>query len=82
MATQVLQTVIILLAPVFVPVDALPRPLQVTSLVWPTTHAALALRATMGGAPLAVYWPSVAALVALAVVSLALIPRKLEWRST
>ena len=82
MATQVLQTVITLLAPVFVPPEALLVPLQAASLVWPTTHAALALRAAMAGEAVAAYWPSLAVLAALAVVSLALVPLKLEWRST
>ena len=82
MATQVLQTVITLLAPVFVPLEALPVPLQAASLVWPTTHAALALRAAMAGEAVATYWPSLAVLAALAVVSLALVPLKLEWRNS
>lgn len=81
LATQVLQTVITLLAPVFVPADSLPLPLRFTSWLWPTTHAALALRAVVADAPLAAYWPSVAALGAYVVVSVVLIPRRLEWRS-
>jgi len=80
LATQVLQTVITLLAPVYLPADALPGPLRVTSLLWPTTHAALALRAVMIGAPFAAYWSSVAVLAGYAFVSFVVIPRRLEWR--
>ena len=81
LATQVLQTVITLLAPIFVPLEDLPPALRAVSLVWPTTHAALALRATMAGGALADAAPSVAVLVTYAVVSLVLVPLKLHWRS-
>ncbi len=81
LATQGLQTVITLLAPVFVPPEALPPPLRATSLLWPTTYAALALRAAVTGAPPETFWSPVTALAAFAAVSLGLVPRKLDWRA-
>jgi ABC-2 type transport system permease protein len=81
MATQVLQTIITLFAPVYMPLEGLPGPLRFASLLWPTTHAALAVRAAMAGEPLLAYWVSLTVLVGFAVVSLALVPLKLEWRS-
>jgi ABC-2 type transport system permease protein len=81
LTTQVLQTIVTLLAPVFVPLEALPGPLRVTSQLWPTTHAALALRAAMTGAPPEVFWPPVMILAGFAAVSLGLVPRRLDWRA-
>lgn len=80
LATQVLQTIIIFFAPVFFPLEALPIPLQFTSYLWPTTYAAYALRGAIEGASLSSLWPSILALVAFTVVSLVLVPLKLDWR--
>ena len=44
--------------------------------------AACGAAAAVAGEAVATYWPSLAVLAALAVFSLALVPLKLEWRST
>jgi ABC-2 type transport system permease protein len=46
-ATQVLTPILIYLAPVFITMDALPRPLQLIAYLLPTTYSANALRAAM-----------------------------------
>lgn len=80
MGTQVLSTILVFFAPVFLPLEHLPKILQRTSLVLPTTYAASAVRSVMGtgrGFP----WRDIAVLAACTLVSLVLIPRKLDWRS-
>lgn len=69
-------------APLFVPLAAPPAPQRAASLIWPTAHATLAPRTAMLAAAPAEYWPSFAVLVALAPISLVLVPLKLEWRTT
>jgi ABC-2 type transport system permease protein len=78
--TQVLQTVIIFFAPVYFPPEVLPDFLRVIAQIWPTTHAATALHATITGVTGAVLYASVALLLVFCLVSLVLIPLRLDWR--
>lgn len=80
LTTQILQAVLILFAPVYLPADLLPLPLRVISLAFPTTHAATALRASLSGESLEVFWPQLAVLAGFACLSLWLVPRRLDWR--
>ncbi len=80
LATQVLATIIIFLAPVYIPVERLPGPLQVTAKAIPTTYVARALRLTVSGAPISSLWPDMAVLAVLALVSLFLVPLRVPWR--
>jgi ABC-2 type transport system permease protein len=81
LATQVLQTLIIFLGPIYYPPATLPAPLRATAYLWPTTYAAEALRGAVAGDPWGALWPPVAVLVGFVGLSLALVPLKLEWRS-
>jgi ABC-2 type transport system permease protein len=80
LATQVLSTIIIFLAPVYIPVERLPGLLQVTAKAIPTTYVARALRLTVSGAPVSSIWPDIALLAGLSLVSLLLVPLRLPWR--
>lgn len=77
--TQILQTVIIFFAPVYYPAAVLPVFLRIIAFLWPTTHAATAIRAAILGDTAAMY-QSVAVLVGFCLVSLVLVPMKLDWR--
>jgi len=78
--TQILQTVIVFFAPVYYPPEVLPEFLRMTSYLWPTTHAATAIRAAITGDTAAVY-TSVAVLAGFCLVSLVLVPMRLDWRA-
>jgi len=81
MMTQVLQTLLVLLAPVYIAFDRLPAVLQWTSYVTPTSYMATALRSSMLGKPVKEYLLEILLLFCFTVVSLGLIPIKLRWRS-
>lgn len=80
LATQVVQPLIILFAPVYFPMEQLPFVLQVTSHLLPTTYAAQALRGIMAGASLLELWPQLIILLGFAAISLRLVPLRLDWR--
>ncbi len=80
LATQILNTVIILFAPVYLPLERLPAFLRYTSMAFPTTYAARALRLAVGGAPLGALRTDLAMLAAFTAVSLVLVPMKVQWR--
>lgn len=81
LVTQILQNLVIFFAPVYLAPEALPAWLRLASQVWPTTHAATALRLAVSGEEGTAYWAAVGILLVMALVSVALVPRKLEWRS-
>lgn len=81
LATQIVQPLIVLFAPVYIPLEQLPYPLQITAHFLPTTYAARALREALTGASLLELWPEILILASFAVVSLVLVPYKLDWRA-
>ncbi len=78
--TQILQTVIIFFAPVYYPPSVLPEGLRLLAYLWPTTHAALALKGSLGGEPYPSSLVSIFVLVMFCLASLVLIPLRLDWR--
>ncbi|MGC9075554.1 MAG: ABC transporter permease [Candidatus Bipolaricaulaceae bacterium] len=78
LVTQILQTVIIFFAPIYYSPEVLPRFLQITSYLWPTTYAATAVRAAISGDP--TVYRSIAVLAGFCLMSLVLVPMKLDWR--
>lgn len=78
--TQILQTVIIFFAPVYYPPWVLPEGLRLLAYLWPTTHAALALKGSLGGGLNPSSLVSLFVLVLFCLVSLVLIPLRLDWR--
>ncbi len=80
LATQILQTVIIFFGPIFYPLDSLPALLQWTARLWPTTYSADALRAAIRGEAASQLWPPILALLAFVILSLMLVPMRLDWR--
>ncbi len=78
--TQILQTVIIFFAPVYYPPSVLPEPLRLLAYLWPTTHSALALKGSLGGELHPSTLVSISVLVLFCLVSLVLIPLRLDWR--
>ncbi len=81
LATQIVQPLIVLFAPVYLPLEQLPLPLQVTSHFLPTSYAARALREALTGASLLELWPEILILASFTVISLVLVPYKLDWRA-
>ncbi|MEM4406927.1 MAG: ABC transporter permease [Candidatus Methanomethylicaceae archaeon] len=81
LATQIIQPLIVLFAPVYIPLEQLPYPLQITAHFLPTTYAAKALRKAFIGVPVLQLWPEILILVGFTIISLGLIPRKLDWRA-
>jgi ABC-2 type transport system permease protein len=79
-ATQVIQALVILFAPVYIPFERLPHPLQVTAHLLPTTYAAQALREAVAGGTWLELWPEMLILFGFATISLGVIPLKLDWR--
>lgn len=82
LATQVLATVIIFLAPVYVPLERLPLLLRLSASVIPTTYVAHGLRLAVAGSSVQEIWVDLAVLAALAAVSLVLVPLRVPWRQT
>lgn len=80
LATQYLSPIITYLAPVFMPKEALPGFLQVTSAILPTTYVASAFRGAISGQPFSALSRDFAILVLWIVGSLALVFPRLDWR--
>jgi ABC-2 type transport system permease protein len=80
MATQVLATIIIFLAPVYIPLEQMPGFLRYTAMAIPTTYVARALRLSAAGGGLSALWPDLTVLLGLALISLLLVPLRLPWR--
>lgn len=78
--TQIVQNIIIFFAPVYLPSERLPIALKFTSKLVPTTYVANAVRSVVAGMPLRDIWSDMAILLACAVISLALVPLRLNWR--
>lgn len=80
--TQIIQPIIIFLAPVFVPLDRLPKMLQFTSTLMPTTYVAQALRDCLIGQVGISTWSSTLVIAAITVVSFVFVERGLDWRGS
>jgi ABC-2 type transport system permease protein len=70
----------IFFAPVYFPAEAMPEPLRSSSVIWPTTHAAAALRGLAAGQSLADVLPALLVLALFAVALTILAPARLSWR--
>lgn len=75
--TQILQPVIIYCAPVFVPMQNMPKALQIISWFIPTTYVASALRNSFIGV---FDWKNIAVLIAFCAISVYLVEFKIDWR--
>lgn len=80
LATQVLAGLMYTFAPVYIQVEQLPRLLQSTSVIVPTTYVARALRAALAGPVTTELLADVATLFVFTVGSLWFAARKLDWR--
>jgi ABC-2 type transport system permease protein len=77
--TQIVTPLLVLFAPVYVPLNQLPAFLQTTARFLPTTYVAACLRAAIGYATTP-YWPSLAVVLVWAGVTLALALSRAGWR--
>ncbi len=80
--TQIIQPLIIFLSPVFVPLERLPKVLQLTSALIPTTYVAKALRDSLTGQVSFSTWISILVLVAISLVSFVFVEKGLDWRGS
>ena len=78
--TYALLFVLVLAAPVFIPWESLPGVLQLFALALPFTYAADALRMTLTGTVTASFWIDAGVLLAMLIVALFILERKLRWR--
>lgn len=72
--------VMVVAAPIFIPMESLPVPFQLLSAILPPTHAASALRAAIANTYDSTFYVNVAVLVGFAVVSFLMIANWLRWR--
>jgi ABC-2 type transport system permease protein len=77
---QVMVVVVTFLAPVLIPAERLPTPMQWISHLLPPTYAASAVRSVLAGDVGPRLWLDIAILFAMAVGALLVVQRKLEWR--
>lgn len=80
LATQYISPIITFLAPVFVAKESLPRFLQVTSTILPTTYVASAFRHALSGETSAGLMRDLVVLAAWTIGSLLLVFPRLDWR--
>jgi ABC-2 type transport system permease protein len=72
--------VLLMAAPVFIPIEALPWPLQLLGYALPPTYAADALRLVLVGTISTRFYLDIAMLLAMTVGGLAVLSRWLRWR--
>lgn len=77
---NILLFVLVMAAPVFIPMQALPLPLQILGYLLPPTYAADALRQALGGTIGPTFYVDVAALVLMTAASLYILNRWLRWQ--
>jgi ABC-2 type transport system permease protein len=73
--------ILIMVAPVFIPIHALPLPLQVLGYLLPPTYAAAALRMTLDGTINGDFYLYLGILAVMMLVSIAILNRWLTWRT-
>jgi len=81
LVTQIIDPLIVFLAPVYIPVECLPRFLQHTAKLLPTTYVANALRASVAGSLTSRTWHEIGFLATWTIFSLWAASRKLAWRA-
>ena len=72
--------IMVVAAPVFIPMEALPLPFQLLGLLLPPTYAAAALRSALEATYDTVFYLNVAVLVSFTVLGFLAITRWLRWR--
>ncbi len=82
LVTQIIDPLIVFLAPVYIPIERRPRFLQHTSRFLPTTYVANALRASVAGSVTSRTWHEIGFLAAWTLLSLSAASRKLAWRAS
>jgi len=80
LATQVIQPLLVLFAPVYMPIQRLPDALQITSRIIPTTYVADAMRGALGGSSMNPLYLNLGVLILSGVASLSLALRRASWR--
>jgi ABC-2 type transport system permease protein len=78
--TNVLIFVLLMGAPVFIPVESLPLPMQIIGYMLPPTYAADALRHALDGSTGTAFYLDLAALLAMTLISFYALARWLRWR--
>jgi ABC-2 type transport system permease protein len=78
--TNVLIFVLLMGAPVFIPVESLPLPMQIIGYLLPPTYAADALRHALDGSTGAAFYLDLLALVLMTLLSFYALARWLRWR--
>ena len=79
--TQIIQPVIIFLSPVFVPIEQLPKMLQITSKFIPTTYVAQIIRDSLFNAISRTTWYSFFIVLVIVIISFIFIETGLDWRN-
>ena len=82
MTTQMISPLIVLFAPVYMPLVNLPRFLQLTSYAIPTTYVARGLREALTAPFSNMYWTNLLILLAFTVLGLVASVYKTNWRVT
>jgi ABC-2 type transport system permease protein len=80
--TYVLNFILLLGAPLLIPVASLPLPLKVISYVMPTTYGADAIRHAVSGSIDTTFLVDLGVLAVMTVLSLAIADRVLKWRAS
>jgi len=78
--TNVLIFVLLMAAPVFIPAESLPLPLQILGYFLPPSYAADALRHTLAGTIGMAFYVDMAVLVGMTIASFYILARWLRWR--
>jgi ABC-2 type transport system permease protein len=73
--------VVLLAAPIFMPYDALPLPMQWASFLIPLSYAAAALRGAISGAIDLIFFINAGILLAITVAALVYLTRFWQWRT-
>lgn len=79
-AVRVVFPILVFTAPVLIPLQNLPKILQWTSLIMPTTYIANTFRATLSGDFNLYFWIDMGIILLFTIVSLYLVARKFDWR--
>jgi ABC-2 type transport system permease protein len=80
LVANLLVFLLVMAAPVFIPMHSLPLPLQVVGLILPPTYAAAALRMALSGTITGEFFLYLAILAGMLPVSFWLLSRWLTWR--
>ncbi|HJZ47449.1 MAG TPA: ABC transporter permease, partial [Roseiflexaceae bacterium] len=81
LVTNILLLVLLMGAPVFIPLAALPLPLRMLSYLLPPSYAADALRLALDGTITGPFFVDITMLVIFTIASLSVLGRRLRWRT-